>query len=171
MILEGVESKLNKEQQKGNLIQFQPVINFLKNKKCRDQNSERKETISIFNTPRCLSPMNTLNTQKSSNKSLNSMNTEDSPHSNRKSEFTLAKTNKNLNFQNFPKFTSNTAFSFENINPVKPITCSCKNSQCLKLYCECFSLGAFCDPAVCSCKGCSNNSLNEVNKKFLKISK
>ena len=49
MILEGVESKLNKEQQQGNLIQFQPVINFLKNKKCRDQNSERKET-STFHT-------------------------------------------------------------------------------------------------------------------------
>jgi hypothetical protein len=97
------------------------------------------------------------------------MNTDYSPHSYRNSEFALAKTNKNLNFQNFPKFTSNTAFSYENINPVKPVICSCKNSQCLKLYCECFSSGVYCDPAVCSCRGCSNNSLNEVNKNFQKI--
>jgi len=45
---------------------------------------------------------------------------------------------------------------------VKKITCNCKNSQCLKLYCECFSKLAFCDPEICSCKGCANTEENEV---------
>jgi hypothetical protein len=157
MILQRVESKQNTEYKAGNLIQFQPVINFLKNKKLRDQNTEnnkKDEKFSIFNTPRNLSPLNTLNT-------------EDSPNSTRNSEFTM--NNKNLNFPNFPNFPTNTAFNIENLNPVKPVTCSCKNSQCLKLYCECFSAGAYCDPAVCSCKGCSNTLQSEVMKKNLKI--
>jgi hypothetical protein len=46
--------------------------------------------------------------------------------------------------------------------PKKKITCNCKNSQCLKLYCECFSTLGFCDPNVCSCKECSNTKENEV---------
>ena len=45
---------------------------------------------------------------------------------------------------------------------VKKITCNCKNSQCLKLYCECFAKLAFCDPEICSCKGCANTKENKV---------
>lgn len=45
---------------------------------------------------------------------------------------------------------------------IKKLTCNCKNSQCLKLYCECFSKMAFCDPEFCSCKGCANTQENEV---------
>lgn len=40
--------------------------------------------------------------------------------------------------------------------------CNCKNSQCLKLYCDCFSVLSFCDPSVCTCQGCSNLEENEV---------
>lgn len=50
---------------------------------------------------------------------------------------------------------------------VKKITCNCKNSQCLKLYCECFAKLAFCDPDICSCKGCANTKENEVKLSFL----
>ncbi|RDY11284.1 CRC domain-containing protein TSO1, partial [Mucuna pruriens] len=33
--------------------------------------------------------------------------------------------------------------------------CNCKKSKCLKLYCDCFTAGAFCtDP--CACQGCLN---------------
>jgi protein lin-54 len=39
--------------------------------------------------------------------------------------------------------------------------CNCKNSKCLKLYCECFSLGEYC--YNCNCSNCSNNAENEVN--------
>lgn len=40
--------------------------------------------------------------------------------------------------------------------------CNCKNSQCLKLYCECFSTMSYCDPKLCSCKNCMNTVENEV---------
>ena len=32
--------------------------------------------------------------------------------------------------------------------------CNCKKSKCLKLYCECFAAGAFCDE--CNCQNCCN---------------
>lgn len=33
--------------------------------------------------------------------------------------------------------------------------CKCKNSRCLKLYCECFAAGRYCDG--CNCVDCHNN--------------
>jgi hypothetical protein len=33
--------------------------------------------------------------------------------------------------------------------------CNCKNSRCLKLYCECFAAGDFC-AASCACLNCVN---------------
>lgn len=40
--------------------------------------------------------------------------------------------------------------------------CNCKNSQCLKRYCECFTRMKYCDPLICSCKNCSNTKEKEV---------
>uniref|UniRef100_A0A0A9D9J6 CRC domain-containing protein n=1 Tax=Arundo donax TaxID=35708 RepID=A0A0A9D9J6_ARUDO len=40
--------------------------------------------------------------------------------------------------------------------------CNCKNSQCLKLYCECFAAGDYCDG--CNCKQCGNTVENEKNR-------
>jgi hypothetical protein len=37
--------------------------------------------------------------------------------------------------------------------------CNCKNSKCLKLYCECFASGKYCDG--CNCRDCQNNNLHE----------
>ncbi|XP_062179100.1 protein tesmin/TSO1-like CXC 7 isoform X2 [Phragmites australis] len=37
--------------------------------------------------------------------------------------------------------------------------CNCKNSQCLKLYCECFAARDYCDG--CNCKQCGNTVENE----------
>ncbi|KAK9072841.1 hypothetical protein SSX86_009276 [Deinandra increscens subsp. villosa] len=34
--------------------------------------------------------------------------------------------------------------------------CKCKRSKCLKLYCDCFAAGFFCDE-TCACKECFNN--------------
>jgi hypothetical protein len=42
--------------------------------------------------------------------------------------------------------------------------CNCKNSKCLKLYCECFASGAYCDPA-CNCIACHNTSAFEPERK------
>ena len=39
-------------------------------------------------------------------------------------------------------------------------TCHCKNSQCLKLYCECFKRGGICGE-TCNCVGCKNIIGNE----------
>jgi hypothetical protein len=29
--------------------------------------------------------------------------------------------------------------------------CNCKNSKCLKLYCECFAAGVYCEVCLCLC--------------------
>lgn len=41
--------------------------------------------------------------------------------------------------------------------------CNCKNSRCLKLYCECFASGEYCKN--CNCNGCCNNIENESIRK------
>ncbi|KAJ0076086.1 hypothetical protein Patl1_34262 [Pistacia atlantica] len=40
--------------------------------------------------------------------------------------------------------------------------CCCKRSRCLKLYCQCFSAGVYCDESKCKCIGCRNNVENEA---------
>ncbi|KAK9059462.1 hypothetical protein SSX86_020164 [Deinandra increscens subsp. villosa] len=43
--------------------------------------------------------------------------------------------------------------------PKKQKQCNCKHSRCLKLYCECFASGVYCDG--CNCVNCHNNVENE----------
>ncbi|KAJ8527951.1 hypothetical protein K7X08_015402 [Anisodus acutangulus] len=43
--------------------------------------------------------------------------------------------------------------------PKKQKQCNCKHSRCLKLYCECFASGIYCDG--CNCNNCHNNVENE----------
>lgn len=47
--------------------------------------------------------------------------------------------------------------------PRKP--CNCKNSQCLKLYCDCFANGEFCRK-TCYCQNCKNNIKFEEERAF-----
>ncbi|CAN8257575.1 unnamed protein product [Cochlearia groenlandica] len=47
----------------------------------------------------------------------------------------------------------------EGTTPQKKKQCNCKHSRCLKLYCECFASGAYCDG--CNCVNCFNNVENE----------
>lgn len=44
--------------------------------------------------------------------------------------------------------------------PKKQKQCNCRNSRCLKLYCECFAAGIYCDG--CNCINCHNNVEHEV---------
>jgi hypothetical protein len=37
--------------------------------------------------------------------------------------------------------------------------CNCKNSRCLKLYCDCFASGVYCNG--CNCRNCHNNKDHE----------
>lgn len=39
--------------------------------------------------------------------------------------------------------------------------CNCRNSKCLKLYCECFASGVYCIPGHCNCNPCQNNIMSE----------
>ncbi|GAB4852602.1 hypothetical protein Ancab_016816 [Ancistrocladus abbreviatus] len=43
--------------------------------------------------------------------------------------------------------------------PKRQKQCNCKHSRCLKLYCECFASGIYCDG--CNCVNCCNNVENE----------
>lgn len=38
--------------------------------------------------------------------------------------------------------------------------CNCRNSKCLKLYCECFASGRYCN--LCNCSNCMNNKEHEA---------
>ncbi|EKX37782.1 hypothetical protein GUITHDRAFT_52378, partial [Guillardia theta CCMP2712] len=42
--------------------------------------------------------------------------------------------------------------------------CNCKNSKCLKLYCECFASGSYCNLS-CNCQLCQNNENYEKQRK------
>ncbi|XP_063243364.1 protein lin-54 homolog isoform X2 [Bacillus rossius redtenbacheri] len=46
------------------------------------------------------------------------------------------------------------------IRPRKP--CNCTKSQCLKLYCDCFANGEFCN--MCNCNNCYNNLEHEEER-------
>lgn len=49
--------------------------------------------------------------------------------------------------------------------------CNCRNSKCLKLYCECLRRGEFCN-VNCNCCSCENHSFSLQRKeKILKIKK
>jgi hypothetical protein len=41
------------------------------------------------------------------------------------------------------------------------ISCTCKRSKCLKLYCQCFSASVLCNDSKCKCAGCQNTVGNE----------
>ncbi|WCJ42497.1 Tesmin/TSO1-like CXC domain-containing protein [Euphorbia peplus] len=47
--------------------------------------------------------------------------------------------------------------------PKRQKQCNCKHSRCLKLYCECFASGTYCDG--CNCVNCYNNVENEAARR------
>ncbi|XP_064951970.1 protein tesmin/TSO1-like CXC 5 isoform X1 [Musa acuminata AAA Group] len=47
--------------------------------------------------------------------------------------------------------------------PTRKKNCNCKHSKCLKLYCECFASGVYCDG--CNCANCCNNIENEAARR------
>uniref|UniRef100_A0A1D1XMS3 Protein lin-54 n=2 Tax=Anthurium amnicola TaxID=1678845 RepID=A0A1D1XMS3_9ARAE len=59
-----------------------------------------------------------------------------------------------------PKSRLLPGFEAKDGTPKKQKQCNCKNSKCLKLYCECFASGVYCDG--CNCTNCYNNVENEA---------
>ncbi|CAM0945877.1 unnamed protein product [Alopecurus aequalis] len=53
----------------------------------------------------------------------------------------------------------NPAAEVKNVTTKKRKHCNCKNSRCLKLYCECFAARVNCDG--CNCSNCGNTTENE----------
>ncbi|OMJ84715.1 hypothetical protein SteCoe_14104 [Stentor coeruleus] len=53
--------------------------------------------------------------------------------------------------------------SSQGLNKPSKRSCNCKNSKCLKLYCECFAHGEYCNN--CNCINCHNNSSSENFRK------
>lgn len=47
----------------------------------------------------------------------------------------------------------------------KYITCNCKNSECLKLYCDCFSRNGYCSHN-CKCNNCKNTAEFEEKRQL-----
>ncbi|CAI5503714.1 unnamed protein product, partial [Closterium sp. Naga37s-1] len=46
--------------------------------------------------------------------------------------------------------------------PPRKRSCNCRNSRCLKLYCECFAAGLYCEG--CNCVNCCNSPANEAQR-------
>jgi len=70
--------------------------------------------------------------------------------------------------------------SFSDVDSDAPVTCNCKKSQCLKLYCQvpklhvsvnfltrasqCFAVMVYCSEGLCRCISCRNLKLHETNR-------
>lgn len=48
-------------------------------------------------------------------------------------------------------------------NHVEKVCCNCQKSRCLKLYCDCFAAGTYCDG--CNCIECLNTQDHEGNRR------
>lgn len=52
-----------------------------------------------------------------------------------------------------------------NITKKKSRHCNCRNSKCLKLYCECLAYGEYCDDR-CNCCDCHNNTQKAESRNY-----
>lgn len=64
----------------------------------------------------------------------------------------------------FPKHLPRIATVSTKKNLQEPRKCNCKNSKCLKLYCECFAAGRLCKD--CNCDNCSNNDQHLIERQL-----
>jgi len=56
-------------------------------------------------------------------------------------------------------------FMKPNLTKKKTRHCNCRNSKCLKLYCECLAHGEYCDDR-CNCCDCHNNTTKEEIRSY-----
>lgn len=68
--------------------------------------------------------------------------------------------NKELRNQKYDEIISKNPKALQKINSTKRSwTCKCKNSNCLKKYCDCLQNGRFCT-SKCKCVNCLNRNIN-----------
>ena len=72
------------------------------------------------------------------------------------------KSEKKMSIDLNDNFINNNSNNTEN-NKIKIIDCNCKNSGCLKRYCECFTRMKYCD-SNCQCKNCFNTLEHEKER-------
>ncbi|KAL3500551.1 hypothetical protein ACH5RR_039644 [Cinchona calisaya] len=77
-------------------------------------------------------------------------------------------TTRQVNKQDSPKLQERNTVELKDASPKKQKQCNCKNSRCLKLYCECFASGIYCKG--CNCTKCNNTSeLEALRKEAIEI--
>ncbi|XP_050219586.1 protein tesmin/TSO1-like CXC 5 [Mercurialis annua] len=62
-----------------------------------------------------------------------------------------------------PKSKARANADLKDGTPKRQKQCNCRHSRCLKLYCECFASGIYCDG--CNCVNCYNNVENEASRR------
>ncbi|XP_027080451.2 protein tesmin/TSO1-like CXC 5 [Coffea arabica] len=72
-------------------------------------------------------------------------------------------TSQEVNKYGSPKLPDQRSIELRDATPKKKKQCNCKNSRCLKLYCECFASGTYCNG--CNCTKCHNTSEHEAQRK------
>ncbi|XP_009129946.1 protein tesmin/TSO1-like CXC 7 [Brassica rapa] len=64
--------------------------------------------------------------------------------------------------QTLPVHRNQEAESNDDVTPSEQRRCKCKASRCLRLYCECFASGSYCNG--CNCLKCHNTLENEAER-------
>lgn len=110
-----------------------------------------------------------INKANTSNKIINNnINNTELDNNNNPSDNTNL--NSNIKNKKFFFFTSKALVNESNTeeadcldnNSKSKLCCSCKNSHCLKLYCECFKAGGYCKRGICRCYDCFNSEQFEI---------
>ncbi|EGR32168.1 hypothetical protein IMG5_093910 [Ichthyophthirius multifiliis] len=102
----------------------------------------------------CKDELSNLNVKNKQKKLINQIKKKSSfltqkSHSQTKSEHTINQQANNI----------------QKLKALQQRQCNCKKSKCLKLYCDCFAIGEYCNP-ICHCFECKNNESNKEKREM-----
>ena len=139
-----------------------------------DSSSNSKDNINDNYSNSCLKLKEILKKSKTKKYILNNMNTDinyifkSKDKNNNKNQLLTLNKNESTESSKINQNINNN--SNENQIIIKNNKCSCKNTNCLKFYCECFSNGRYCsDCSCCNCKNTkefNNLRLQKYNEKM-----
>ena len=128
------------------------------NENISDSSSNSKDNINDNYSNTCLKLKEILKKSKTKKYILNNMNTDinyifkSKDKNNNKNQLLTLNKNESIETSKINYNIINN--SSDNKIIIKNNKCSCKNTNCLKFYCECFSNGRYCND--CSCCNCKN---------------